>query len=591
MASHAGLVLVLKTRDGYVGNEGEIVKDKEQARKISFYEAGFSSAIKIYGRLGFNKENLKDDDIYLEALIPSYEGRVSRVESLYRELGRDCRQALSDAEFAWRMFDLDDDEKYSQFVKNLQQKVIEEHKGKEVADTVYVHGNLVNLKNVNGSDEIDEGELKKRYFYSDTEKVCRFSISLKRPNVEKYFNLNQEEQDYYNNWQNEGLEDFLQREIMTNLFECQLGDNFKILGIEKKNDNLCIYTNEGGCYLPKFIKEKIREYYNMREMHITRMFGSYIIIQRINGELKAVKATPVPIKYCPLMVKLLKEIDEVRSEMLIEAIKNSETETQNKMMCELINEVVIKGGYFDTSRPLNSCEANVLFGASETISSAFKSKILDAAVIVSNNLGTIITTNESNTQGAVKRMTGLFYTSPNEDIVRTALKAQIIPVFPYTARIDQIEGVKVAIKRGYKKIAVTFAASDNALLEQIKELENEDITIYKFGLCSTGIDEKTAQIMRDNADIVWSCASKYVNDYIEPNAIAQVGIKIPVHIMTKKGWELVRNHLEYMVDQEITEVELIKGEEKPVFLNNKDSIQKLVKKDVKKCSDCPHPCI
>ena len=590
MASHAGLVLILKTRDGYVGNKGEIVKDKYQAHKISFYEAGFRSAIEIYEKLGFNQENLKENDIYLEALIPSFEARVGRIESLYRELGKNYQQALSSAEFSWRMFGLDDYEKYTQFVQSLQQKVIEEHKNKEVADTVYVHGNLVNLKNVNGSEEIEEGELKKIYFYSDTEKVCRFSINLKKPNVEKYFNLNQEEQNYYNNWQNEGLEDFLQKEIMNNLFECQLGDNFKILGIEIKNNNLCIYTNEGGHYLPNFIKEKIREYYNMREMHITRMFGSYIILQRINRELKAVKATPVPIKYCPLMVKLLKEIDEVRSEILIEAIKNSDSDIQTKMICELINEVVIKGGYFDTSRPLNSCEANVLFGASETISSAFKSDMLDAAVIVSNNLGTIITTNESNTQGAVKRMTGLFYTSPNEDIVTTALKAQIIPVFPYTARIDQIEGVKTAIKRGYKKIAVTVAANDNYLLKEINKLQTRDITIYKFGLCSTGIDKGTAKIMLENADIVWACASKYVKEYIEPNAIAQVGVKIPVHILTQKGWELVQNHLQMMSGKDI-EANLVKGEEKPVVLNQGQSLKLIKKREVHNCNDCPHPCI
>ena len=43
--------------------------------------------------------------------------------------------------------------------------------------------------------------------------------------------------------------------------------------------------------------------------------------------------------------------------------------------------------------------------------------------------------------------------------------------------------------------------------------------IYKFGLCSTGINEHTAQIMQEYADVVWSCASKNVLEYIEPNAI------------------------------------------------------------------------
>ena len=133
------------------------------------------------------------------------------------------------------------------------------------------------------------------------------------------------------------------------------------------------------------------------------MFGSYVLLQRINGELKAVLSTEVPISYCPLMYKLLKEVGGENADLLLAALKNGDAEAQKEAMLNLINEVVIKGGYFDTSRPLNSCEANVLFGASETLSSAFQNGLIDAAVIVSNNLGTIITTNAFNTQGAVKR--------------------------------------------------------------------------------------------------------------------------------------------------------------------------------------------
>lgn len=341
----------------------------------------------------------------------------------------------------------------------------------------------------------------------------------------------------------------------------------------------------------KSIAKSIRNYYSYKGVHITRMFGSYVLLMNVNGELKAVMATPIPIKYCPLMIKLLKEVGGETANKLIDSLSVSDEENQTKLMCELINEVVIGTGYFDTNRPLNSCEANVLFGASETISSAFKNDMLDASVIVSNNLGTIITTNDENTQGAVKRMTGLFYTSPSKTLVDEAYNVGIIPVFPYTAEIDQLEGVREAIRLGYKRIAVTLAAQDNELLDKLKELETDGVTIYKFGLCSTGIKRKTALLMKNNADIIWSCASKYVGELIEPNAIAQVGIKIPVHIMTKKGWELVKNHLEVMSQTNINEVELRKGDNKPVFLHSNDEIKKLVRKDIKKCSDCPHPCI
>lgn len=340
------------------------------------------------------------------------------------------------------------------------------------------------------------------------------------------------------------------------------------------------------------ILHTIRRYYSDKAVHITRMFGSYILLKNENGKLTAVKATPIPIKYCPLMIKLLKEVGGEVAEKLINSLNINDRTKQCELMCELINEIVIKTGYFDTNRPLNSCEANVLFGASETISSAFKSGLLDAAVIVSNNLGTIITTNEFNTQGAVKRMTGLFYTSPSDQIIKTASDVNIVPVFPYTAEIDQIEGVKFAISMGFKKIAVTLAAQDNEFMEQLNKLENNDITIYKFGLCSTGINEKTVLTLLKNADVIWSCASKYVKEYIEPHAIAQVGIKIPVHIMTKIGWELVKNHLEFMsISDYLEDVILCDGDEKPVILNQGKSLKLIKKREVHKCSDCPHPCI
>lgn len=75
----------------------------------------------------------------------------------------------------------------------------------------------------------------------------------------------------------------------------------KIILIDKKLDNKVLScANE--------ILEYIREYYNKKDVHITRMFGSYILLKNVDGKLKAIKATPIPIKYCPLMIKLLKEV-------------------------------------------------------------------------------------------------------------------------------------------------------------------------------------------------------------------------------------------------------------------------------------------
>jgi putative methanogenesis marker protein 8 len=453
-------------------------------------------------------------------------------------------------------------------------------------DYMGLYGNKIihnNTWQLNNSNIFKTDEMQ----YEIVENIVKIKIRRKKVPVSKYFN-----DIAYNEKLDEGILNKMLYEVMSKLendytiLKSSVNDDIEI-SMENPGDNNKIES------FVRNMQRELRAFYEENAVHITRMFGSYILLERENGILKAIKATPIPIKYCPLMIKLLKEVGGATALKLLETLNVEDEKLQTKMMCDLINEVVIKGGYFDTNRPLNSCEANVLFGASETMSSAFDADLIDAAVIVSNNLGTIITTNASNTQGAVKRMTGLFYTSPSTKIMETAKDAGIIPVFPYTASIDQIAGVKKAVALGYKKIAVSVAANDNYLHKQLHQLEIENnVTIYKFGLCSTGIDDKTAMIMGEYADIIWSCASKAVKAYIEPKAIAQVGVKIPVHIMTKRGWELVSNHLKHLDNGiNFSNIDLREGENKPIFINEQNSIKVLTKKDIHNCLDCPHPCI
>ena len=593
MASHSGLKYILETKKGYVKEDGSFTNNESEAMLIDFWQFGFGpEAIEVYHRLGFDDQEVSRASFH--TVILSYEARDGIGIKYYLLMGYDYEKAYNQSSVDYFHYKLYEDDNFLKYENMLKAKVLDYYKNtKTISKVLNTQSEELSLYETYDKDmKVEEGVLK--HYYSDRGRIFKYSILLKNPHVEKYFDMDGENLEYYNNFQQEGLLEYFLTRFNDEKFDWGLHFDTSILDIRIVNDELVMYLNDwnnwNGFKVARCINSAIRDFYSIKEMHITRMFGSYVILQKINGELQAVKATPVPIKYCPLMIKLLKEVGGDESEEFIKAIRTENVETQTKMMCNLINNVVIKGGYFDTNRPLNSCEANVLFGASETISSAFKSDMLDAAVIVSNNLGTIITTNDTNTQGAVKRMTGLFYTSPSKEIMDEANKSKIIPVFPYSANIDQVKGVKEAIKRGYKKIAVTFAAQDNELLDQMKELEVEGVTIYKFGLCSTGINEKTAKIMLENADIVWSCASKYVKEYIEPNAIAQVGVKIPVHIMTKRGWELVRNHLQMMNGDEI-ETELGVEDEKPVILNQDKSLKLIKKRELRNCGDCPHPCI
>ncbi len=586
MASHAGLVLVLETKDGYIDSNGKITKEIENAKLVSFYQAGFSSAYQVFQKLGFLMEGLKEENIRLSIYEPSYEERIGILESIYQFYGYyDEETCYLMASNDFERYHLQDYEKFKQYRKSLEEVAMALSIGEDIKG---IEGTLKLYHKNNSLRQI--GEIVREEYYSKKGDIYGYHISLKCPHVERFFHCNEEEKNYYNHWQIENLEEYLQKKIMKNRFECHVRRNFQIVGMIREGYQLSIYTNDTSLELEEFLTNAIRDYYSSREMHITRMFGSYILLQKIEGELTAVKATPIPIKYCPLMVKLLKEVGGENASMLLETLKVENQEKQIEAMCNLINEVVIKGGYFDTSRPLNSCEANVLFGASEIMFSAFQSKLIDAAVIVSNNLGTIITTNDFNTQGAVKRMTGLFYTSPSLELLQTAKDSSIIPVFPMSAEIDQLVGVKKAISLGYKNIAVSVAASDNILHKELESLEKNGVTIYKFGLCSTGISEEVALSMKNHADVIWSCASKYVKEFREPFAIAQVGVKIPVHIMTKKGWILVRNHL-LLNKNDALEENLVSGDEKPVYVHAKGKIKMLKKKDITHCEDCPHPCI
>ncbi len=596
MASHDGLKYVLETKKGYVKEDGSFTNLINEALLIDLWDFGWvDDPIKIYKKLGFNDPEVILSGVTEHTVFPAYEARDGIGIEYYLLMDYDYERAFYQARSDYSRYNLYNNDNIFEYEEKLKNKVLDYYRERKTSQVLNSSNESLLLYQTNEEDtKVLEGTLK--HFYSKTGRVYKYSIPLKNPHVEKYFDMNKEERDYYNYFQQRGLVEYFLTKFDDKKFSFGLHFDSEILDIKIINDELVLYLNDwhnwNNFEVAKGINSIIRDFYSEREMHITRMFGSFVIIQKIDGNLTAVKATPIPIKYCPLIVKLLKEVGGEVAEKLLSSLDVIDKDKQSELMCNLINQIVIKAGYFDTSRPLNSCETNVLFGASETISSAFKSGLLDAAVIVSNNLGSIITTTDSNTQGAVKRMTGLFYTSPSEEITKTAIAAGIIPVFPYTGEINQIEGVKQAISRGYKRIAVTLASKDNEFMEKLKELEKDNITIYKFGLCSTGIDEKTALTMLNNADIIWSCASKYVKEYIEPNAIAQVGIKIPVHIITKKGWELVKNHLKYMsMYNYLDDVLLCHGEEKPVILNQGESLKLVRKKEVYKCSDCPHPCV
>jgi putative methanogenesis marker protein 8 len=247
------------------------------------------------------------------------------------------------------------------------------------------------------------------------------------------------------------------------------------------------------------------------DRHITRRAGCYI---EIRNE-KVTKVGKPRLEYCPLAEKTF--CKKFTKEGIKKAIEKR-----------------ISDGAFSSHRCVIKETERIPFGASETFSDAQRDNKLDAAVTVCEGAGTVISDKPEVTQGIGARMTGVFHTTPIRDVIEK-LEEEAFVVFPETAGIDQVLGTKFAKELGYKRIGTTMALDDSMRLKELKEIG--DVTAY--ALCSTGIKRKTAYEVVEHADLVCSCASKYVDKIIRPNSILQVGIKIPIYVLTERGIDLV----------------------------------------------------
>lgn len=182
------------------------------------------------------------------------------------------------------------------------------------------------------------------------------------------------------------------------------------------------------------------------------------------------------------------------------------------------------------------------FGISEIICTLLDDKILDSAIIVCEGCGTIIVNEGEMVQGIGGRVSGLVKTSPIPEVIERVGLENVL--YPETAEINQIEGVKLAIEKGYKNIAVTIAVvADVPLLNQIKK-DNPNVNIYTFLVHTTGLSKEDAETLFNASDIITGCASKYIREIGEENSLKTVGQSIPIFARTEKGKEFLERRLE-----------------------------------------------
>jgi len=259
--------------------------------------------------------------------------------------------------------------------------------------------------------------------------------------------------------------------------------------------------------------------------HIIEAMGKAKVVIR---DWKVVEVGEPLIDYCPLFHKHrgIEKLDK-------EAIKkNMEFRIDDFGMCSPERQVKMKDF--------------LSFGVSETISTMLSENIIDCAIMVCEGCGTVIVTDSEMAQGIGGRVSGLYKTSLIPEVVEKVGKENVLD--EKTAKIDQIEGIKLAASYGYKNIAVTIVKGEDGKLIRNLEKEfndkGEDINIYIFAVHTTGVDKKEAKKLFDYCDIITGCASRPVREVGEEVAIKKVGESIPIYGATENGKEFIELRVE-----------------------------------------------
>ncbi|MCS7124970.1 MAG: DUF2099 family protein [Candidatus Bathyarchaeota archaeon] len=253
---------------------------------------------------------------------------------------------------------------------------------------------------------------------------------------------------------------------------------------------------------------------------------------RVRISEKSIEVLTEPlIEYCPLHEALYgtKQIDR-------EAVRKSV-------------EMKIAGFGFCCAHRLFDAEPVVAYGASEMMQVWLEKGLIDCAVVVGEGAGTVLASKGSLVQAIGARLTGIIKTSPIPEIITRIEKEGGIILDAETAVIDQLAGVKKALDLGFKRVAVSVAGFQAKAISEIRNLEaSEKADILIYSVCNTCVGESDVKHIT-KADVVCASASKILRNRIGEKALIQLGVSIPVYVLTEKGKRLVLAYLAEFKDK------------------------------------------
>ncbi len=276
----------------------------------------------------------------------------------------------------------------------------------------------------------------------------------------------------------------------------------------------------------------------MKDRHVIEGAG---MTRMVIEEGRVVEVSEPKISYCPFAKRFASPINPVTAEAVQ---KNIEHRIASFGMCTR-NRVVLDD------------ESQVLFGASELLTTSLKNKTVDAAVICCDGAGTVIVTTPSLLQGIGGRMSGLVETVPYAEVIERIEAAGGIVLDKETASLNASAGVAEAKKHGFGRVAVTVAGFQHELAEKIRE-EYPDTVI--IGVHTSGVASlDDARRLCAACDLVFACASQHVRDAAKEYAVVQGGVGVPVFATSPMGKRIVLERL-----METDEPILVKNMKLPV---------------------------
>lgn len=260
----------------------------------------------------------------------------------------------------------------------------------------------------------------------------------------------------------------------------------------------------------------------MQDRHVIETLGKVKVVIE-NGEIVEVGSSEM--KYCP-MFHAMHGVDELNEEFIR---KNINFRIEDFGMC--------------TPQRVIEMDDAITVGVSEILKTNMEKGNIDCVVGACDGAGTLLMTNPRVVQGVGGRVSGLISTTPIPEVIQNLEEKGSVVLDPETAELNQLEGLKLALEKGYKNIAITILPSP--MVEEIRNYPvDDDVNVYIFVAHTTGAKCDEVKMLFENADIVTACASKEISDYADEHKPYYYGVKVPIFCASEDGRRLLDIRLE-----------------------------------------------